>query len=63
MGGMIAAAVLCLFRLGAITIFRARRVSSEFQGSKVVAEGKKFSKISGLGAQLPKSAGVSAQVF
>jgi hypothetical protein len=41
MGEMIAAAVLCLFRFGAITIFWARRASPEFQGSRVAAEGKK----------------------
>jgi hypothetical protein len=34
MGGMIAAVVLCLFRLGAIAIFRAGRAGSEFQGSR-----------------------------
>jgi hypothetical protein len=41
MGGMIAAAVLCLFRLGAIVIFPAGRAGSEFQGSRGMAEGKK----------------------
>jgi hypothetical protein len=41
MGRMIAAAVLCLFRLGAIAIFPAGRAVSEFQGSRGTVEGKK----------------------
>jgi hypothetical protein len=41
MGGMIAAAVLYLFRLGAIAVFLAGRAGSKFQGSRGAAEGKK----------------------
>jgi hypothetical protein len=40
MGGMIAATMLCLFRLGAIAISRVERASSEILKSREAAEEK-----------------------
>jgi hypothetical protein len=40
MGGMIAAMMLCLFRLGVIAISRGERAGSEIQESKEAAEEK-----------------------